>query len=163
MKKFLLIGSVASGKTTICQYLNHLEMKYKKTQAVEVVNTTIDTPGEYLENRVYLKSLMVTSTDVDQVIFVQDASREQFFYSPGQTGAFGIPCAGVVTKIDIATPRQIEDAKELLKLAGADPIFCVSAITGEGMDTLGKFLDFAVSEGSAPGGEEDGKKEETGA
>ena len=43
MKKIILIGNVACGKTTICQYLNHMEIKYKKTQALEVYNTTIDT------------------------------------------------------------------------------------------------------------------------
>ena len=59
MKKIILIGNVACGKTTICQYLNHMEIKYKKTQALEVYNTTIDTPGEYLENRRYQRSLMV--------------------------------------------------------------------------------------------------------
>ena len=35
MKKIILIGNVACGKTTICQYLNHMEIKYKKTQALE--------------------------------------------------------------------------------------------------------------------------------
>ena len=137
MKKIILIGNVACGKTTICQYLNHMEIKYKKTQALEVYNTTIDTPGEYLENRGYLRSLMVTA----QVVFVQDASRDQFFFSPGQSSAFTLPVAGVVTKIDIATPTQIADAVELLQLAGADPIFKVSPMTGEGMEELVAFLE----------------------
>lgn len=141
MKKIILIGNVACGKTTICQYLNHMELKYKKTQALEVYNTTIDTPGEYLENRGYLRSLMVTSTEVEQVIFVQDASREQYFFSPGQSSAFSMPVAGVVSKIDIATPQQIKDATELLELAGASPIFHVSPMTGEGMDALAAFLE----------------------
>lgn len=141
MKKIILIGNVACGKTTICQYLNHMELKYKKTQALEVYNTTIDTPGEYLENRGYLRSLMVTSTEVEQVIFVQDASREQYYFSPGQSSAFSMPVAGVVSKIDIATPQQIKDATELLELAGASPIFHVSPVTGEGMDALAAFLE----------------------
>ena len=141
MKKIILIGNVACGKTTICQYLNHMEIKYKKTQALEVYNTTIDTPGEYLENRGYLRSLMVAATETDQVVFVQDASRDQFFFSPGQSSAFTLPVAGVVTKIDIATPKQITDAVELLQLAGADPIFKVSPMTGEGMEELVAFLE----------------------
>ncbi len=140
MKKVILIGNVACGKTTICQYLNHMDLKYKKTQVIEVYNTTIDTPGEYLENRTLLRSLMVTSADVEQVLFVQDASRDQFFFSPGQSSAFGMPVAGVVTKADIATPRQLADAKEMLELAGADPIFTVSPMTGEGMEALARFL-----------------------
>lgn len=146
MKKIILIGSVACGKTTICQYINHMEMKYKKTQAVEVYQTTIDTPGEYLENRGYFRSLMVSATEVEQVIFVQDASREQFYFSPGQSSAFSMPVAGVVSKIDIATPKQIRDAAELLELAGASPIFYVSPVTGEGMDELTAFLENEIKE-----------------
>lgn len=52
-----------------------------------------------------------------------------------------MPVAGVVTKIDIATPKQIADAVELLQLAGADPIFKVSPMTGEGMEELVAFLE----------------------
>lgn len=141
MKKIILIGNVACGKTTLCQRINHMEQTYKKTQAIEVYNQTIDTPGEYLENRGLFKSLMVTSMDVDLVVFVQDASREQYYYSPGQAGAFPMPVAGVVTKTDIATKKQVEDAKELLELAGADPIFCISAVSGEGIDDFMNFLE----------------------
>ena len=84
---------------------------------------------------------MVTATETDQVVFVQDASRDQFFFSPGQSSAFSMPVAGVVTKVDIATPKQIADAVELLQLAGADPIFKVSPMTGEGMEELVAFLE----------------------
>ena len=61
MKKIILIGNVSCGKTTLCQYLNGQELSYKKTQALEVVRTTIDTPGEYLEHRSFLQALIVTS------------------------------------------------------------------------------------------------------
>jgi len=141
MKKIILIGSVACGKTTICQYLNGMEIEYKKTQAIEIYNTTIDTPGEYLDHRAMLKSVMITATDAEQVLFVQDASREIYSFSPGQSSSFGIPVAGVVTKTDIATEKQIEDAEYLLRLAGASPIFKVSPMTGEGMEELRNFLE----------------------
>ena len=74
MKKIILIGSTACGKTTILQRINGLEQKYKKTQSIEVYNETIDTPGEYLENRGLLKSLLVTALEAELVFFVQDAS-----------------------------------------------------------------------------------------
>lgn len=141
MKKIILIGNVACGKTTIMQRLNDLELRYKKTQAVEVFQTTIDTPGEYLENRGLFRSLMITATEADQVIFVQDASRDQYYFSPGQASAFAIPVAGVISKIDIASKKQIRDAGELLEMAGAAPIFRVSAVTGEGMEELKGFLE----------------------
>lgn len=141
MKKIILAGHVACGKTTLCQCLNGMEMKYKKTQALEVINTTIDTPGEYVERRSLFHALVVTSVEADQVLFVQDASQERFMFAPGQASAFPVPVAGVVSKADLATPEQIRQAAELLELAGASPVFVVSAQTGEGIDALRVFLE----------------------
>ena len=97
MKRIILVGSVACGKTTLCQRLNGLEQIYKKTQALEVINHTIDTPGEYLEHRSLLQALVVTSVETEQVLFVQDAAQERFMFSPGQSAAFSVPVAGVVS------------------------------------------------------------------
>ena len=90
MKKIVLVGNVACGKTTLCQRLNGLKLQYEKTQALNVVNCTIDTPGEYLEHRSLMRGLTVVSADTDYVVFVQDASRDLYLYSPGQAAAF--PC-----------------------------------------------------------------------
>jgi len=140
MKKIILIGNVACGKTTLCQRINGMKLEYKKTQALEAVNLTIDTPGEYLENRLYNRSLMVTATQADIVVFVQDATGERFMFSPGQaTSYFPKTVIGVVSKTDIATEKQIQQAKELLELAGASPIFCLSAVDGQGVDC---FIDY---------------------
>ncbi|MEA4933258.1 MAG: EutP/PduV family microcompartment system protein [Lawsonibacter sp.] len=141
MKKIILVGHTASGKTTLCQRLNGLDRVYKKTQAIEVVNCTIDTPGEYLEHRSFLRGLVVTSVETDLVLFIQDATAERFMFSPGQAASFPVPAVGVVTKTDIATEAQCRQAMELLELAGATPIFCVSAISGDGMDKLFLFLE----------------------
>ena len=46
MKKIILIGQVSCGKTTILQYLNGEELRYRKTQALDVIGVSIDTPGE---------------------------------------------------------------------------------------------------------------------
>ena len=140
MKKIMLIGHIACGKTTLCQRLNGLKQEYKKTQALEVINHTIDTPGEYLEHRSFMRSLTVTAVEVDLALFLQDATSDRFLFSPGQSMAFPIPVIGVVTKTDIATKEQTAQAVELLELAGADPIFCISSISGEGMDALIDYL-----------------------
>lgn len=140
MKRIILIGNVACGKTTLSQKLNHLKLDYKKTQAIEVCQQTIDTPGEYLENRSLLKSLMVTSVEAQLAVFVQDASQDRFCFSPGMASAFPLPVAGVVTKIDLADEKQVCSARELLILAGADPVFCVSPVSGEGMEALENYL-----------------------
>ena len=145
MKKIILVGHVACGKTTLCQRLNDMEMKYKKTQALEVIHKTIDTPGEYVERRSLFHALVVTSVEADQVLFVQDASQERFMFAPGQSAAFPIPVAGVVSKADVATPQQVKNAVELLELTGASPIFVVSAYTGEGIEELKEFLEEDVN------------------
>ena len=145
MKKIILVGHVACGKTTLCQRLNDMEMKYKKTQALEVIHKTIDTPGEYVERRSLFHALVVTSVEADQVLLVQDASQERFMFSPGQASAFPIPVAGVVSKADAATPKQVQQAVELLELAGASPIFIVSAYTGQGIEELKQFLEEDVN------------------
>jgi ethanolamine utilization protein EutP len=140
MKKVMMVGNIACGKTTLCQSLNGLKQEYKKTQALEVIHKTIDTPGEYLEHRSFLQALMVTAVEADQALFVQDATQERFMFSPGQAASFPIPVAGVVSKADMATEKQIAQARELLALAGADPIFVVSARSGAGMEELREFL-----------------------
>ena len=141
MKKIILVGSVSCGKTTLCQRLNGLEQVYKKTQALEIVHQTIDTPGEYLEHRSFLRALIVTSVEAEQVLFVIDPTQTRFMFSPGQAAAFPLPVAGVVTKTDLATQRQIDQAEELLTLSGASPIFRVSSVTGEGIEPLMDFLN----------------------
>lgn len=146
MKKIILVGQVACGKTTLCQRLNGLKQIYKKTQAIEVVNHTIDTPGEYLEHRSLLHSLMVTSVEAEVVLFIQDATSERFMFSPGQSVAFPIPVIGVVTKTDIATEKQQEQAEELLGLAGAEKVFRISAVNGEGLDELFRYLGVEENE-----------------
>ena len=141
MKKVMLAGTVACGKTTLCQRLNGLVQTYKKAQSLEVVGTTIDTPGEYLEHRAFLRGLVVTSSEADLVLFLQDATQERFMYSPGMAGMFPVPVAGVVTKADLATDKQLRDAREMLELTGASPIFTISSVTQEGMEELVAFLE----------------------
>ena len=51
MKKIILIGRVAAGKTTLTQAIRGEEIKYFKTQYVNYLDTVIDTPGEYTELR----------------------------------------------------------------------------------------------------------------
>ena len=141
MKKIMLVGTVGCGKTTLCQRLNGLEQSYKKTQAVEVVNHTIDTPGEYFEHRSFLRSLMTTSVDVDLVLFLVDPTQERWMYSPGMATAFPVPVAGVVTKTDLADDKALREARELLEITGADPIFAISSVAGDGMAELLAFLE----------------------
>ena len=146
MKKVLLVGSVACGKTTLCQRINGLVQSYKKTQAIEVVNRTIDTPGEYLERRSLFSALVVTASEADEVLFLLDPTQDRYLYSPGMAGAFSVPVVGVITKVDLASEQQLQDALELLEMAGAKQIFTISSVTGEGMEALLTHLDILAEE-----------------
>lgn len=82
-KRVILIGRSMAGKTTLCQYINNEDLKYHKTQTIQVVNgTMIDTPGEYLE-RTYLRgALTVTATDADLLFWFSRRMRKAPCFLP---------------------------------------------------------------------------------
>ncbi|MBR0381760.1 MAG: EutP/PduV family microcompartment system protein [Eubacterium sp.] len=131
----MLIGPSATGKTTLIQRLQHEELKYDKTQAVEYVGDFIDTPGEYMQQRGYWGSLTITSHDADIIGLVQDSSSDDCWFSGGTATKFSKPVVGIITKIDHpeSKPKQ---AARYLELAGCQTIYAVSAYTGEGIDEL---------------------------
>ena len=142
-KRIILIGRSTAGKTTLCQRINHEDLAYHKTQTVQIVNQTmIDTPGEYLERRYFRGALMVTATDADFIVLVQDATENGTMSPPAYNTQFAKPTLGVVTKSDLATPKQVETAKKFLQMAGANKIFVTSSVSGEGVDELLKFLGY---------------------
>lgn len=142
-KRIILIGRSAAGKTTLCQRINHEDLTYHKTQTVQVINQTmIDTPGEYLERRYFRGALMVTAADADVIVFVQDATEAGTMFPPAYNSQFAKPALGVVTKCDIATPEQVERAKQYLRMAGANQMFVTSSVSGEGVDELLRFLGY---------------------
>lgn len=142
MKKLMMMGRVSCGKTTLCQYLMGRELTYHKTQTVQIMGDAIDTPGEYVENRALMRGLTVTAVDADAVLFLQDCTDPECRFSPGQAAMYGRPVIGVVTKTDLAPSSQaLEDAKSLLEMAGADPVFFISSYTGEGVPALVDYLE----------------------
>ena len=91
MKRIILVGPTASGKTTLCQRLNGLEQVYKKTQAIEVAGSAaIDTPGEYLDRKGLFTALIVTAVEADVILFLQAADDGRFLFAPGQGAAFSL-------------------------------------------------------------------------
>jgi len=134
--RVMMIGPVSCGKTTLCQRLAGLPEVYVKTQTVGLVGGAIDTPGEYLENPRYWNRLLVTAADADMALFIQDCGNRNFRFAPGLASMFTCPVAGVVAKTDLAAPGDVENARQVLTLAGAAEIFAVSVITGDGLQAL---------------------------
>ncbi|MGL4730274.1 MAG: EutP/PduV family microcompartment system protein [Clostridium sp.] len=141
MKKLMLIGSIGAGKTTLTQSLKEEIIEYKKTQAIEFDGCIIDTPGEYIENRIYYNALIVTSADADVIALIQDCTNESSSFPPGFGNMFNKPVIGICTKIDMCdNESSLERNHEFLKVAGANEIFDVSAVNDNGMYELKKYL-----------------------
>lgn len=126
-----------AGKTTLCQYIHKEDLKYHKTQTIQLLHdNVIDTPGEYLERTNMRGALTMTAVDASVIAFVQPANGLQRMFPPGYSSTFAKPCIGIVTKSDLATEQEIENTKQYLTAAGADKIFVTSSFLGTGFEEL---------------------------
>ena len=140
MKKTMLIGRTGCGKTTLTQKLMDEEVKYKKTQAVTYKSKIIDTPGEYVENKMYYKSLLVLSSDAKIIILVQSAVDGATLFPPKFSTMFPKKeVIGIITKVDLAE-ADIERSKRFLVDAGATEVFTIGLNDEEGLEAIKKRL-----------------------
>ena len=139
MKKIILIGRVAAGKTTLTQALRGEEIHYFKTQYVNYLDTIIDTPGEYTELRQTSGALALYSYEADVVGLVLSANEPYSIFSPCITSLVNREVVGIISGID-KPDANVERVERWLRLAGCKKIFPLSAITGEGIDKLLDYL-----------------------
>ena len=139
MKKIILIGRVAAGKTTLTQALRGEEIHYFKTQYVNYLDTIIDTPGEYTELRQTSGALALYSYEADVVGLVLSANEPYSIFAPCLTSMVNREAIGIITGID-KPDANVERVERWLRLAGCKKIFPLSAVTGEGIDKLLDFL-----------------------
>jgi ethanolamine utilization protein EutP len=140
VKKIILIGKSGSGKTTAIQKIEGLMPEYSKTQVVTNYRDCVDTPGEYLEKKFFYNALIVTAADANIIGLVEDASCPDAYFPPMISMSYAREVIGIVTKIDIATEREIANAADRLLIAGAEKIFKISNVTGEGISDLCEYL-----------------------
>lgn len=139
MNKIMLIGRTGSGKTTLTQKLNNEIVSYKKTQAVSYKSKIIDTPGEYVENKMFYKSLLVLSADAKTIILIQAANDEDTLFPPRFSTMFPRKdIIGIVTKADI-NPNTARSERILFE-AGAKEVFKIGFDDKEGLEVIKKRL-----------------------
>ena len=139
MKKLILIGRVAAGKTTLTQALRGEDIHYYKTQYVNYLDTIIDTPGEYTELRQTSGALALYSYEADIVGLVLSANEPYSIFSPCITSLVNREVIGIITGID-KPDANVERVERWLRLAGCKKIFPLSAYTGEGVKDLLNYL-----------------------
>ena len=140
MRKIILIGRVAAGKTTLTQALRGEEIHYYKTQYINYMDTVIDTPGEYTELRQTSGALALYSYEADVVGLVLSANEPYSIFSPGITSLVNREVIGIISGID-KPDANVERVERWLRLAGCKKIFPVSAVTGEGLADIIAFLE----------------------
>lgn len=139
--KIIFMGRTGSGKTTLCQKLDALELKYKKTQSVEVYDKAIDTPGEYMENRNFYRALIMSAVDAKLIAILGDPTVKDNYIPPAFAGTFAKEIIGIITKISIVkSEADIERVERELLEAGARKIFRVDTVENVGIEELFHYI-----------------------
>jgi ethanolamine utilization protein EutP len=132
----MVIGPVAAGKTSLLAALGLGPNDVSKTQALTYyAGQSIDTPGEMLSIPRFYNALILNSSRASAILMVMDGRRA--IWLPVKLSlALKAPVIGVVTKTDIADSVSLDRAVHSLTTAGAERIFKVSSVTGQGLDEL---------------------------
>lgn len=142
MDKIIFMGKTGCGKTTLCQKLNELEIRYRKTQAVEMYDNAIDTPGEYLENRNYYSALIMSAIDARLIALVADVTEEECYFPPNFAMTFTKPVIGILTKMGLATSEDhVAYLEKRLREAGVSEVFKIDTVTEYNLELLKHYLD----------------------
>lgn len=146
MDKVIFMGRTGCGKTTLCQKLNELELRYKKTQAIEIYDNAIDTPGEYLENRNYYRALIMTAVDAKLIALVADPTVSSNYLPPAFAGTFAKEVIGIITKISLVADKdRIIQLEHALLESGVQRIFLIDTIEEIGLEELFRYLTEKLS------------------
>ncbi|MDR1513441.1 MAG: EutP/PduV family microcompartment system protein, partial [Propionibacteriaceae bacterium] len=100
-----------------------------------------DTPGEYMQLWYFRNALWAASNDCDMVCLLHPAEVDATRTPPAFNTMFTKPVIGVVTKIDLVDPPDVDRAAGFLDMAGCEQIYRVSSITGEGIEELRAALE----------------------
>jgi ethanolamine utilization protein EutP len=140
MKKLILVGRVAAGKTTLTQALKGEQLHYCKTQYINYFDTIIDTPGEYTEVKQLGAALALYAYEADIVGIVISANEPFCVFPPAITCMVNREVIGIVTKCEEegANPDRAEN---WLRNSGCKTVFRIDSVTGYGVNELIQYLN----------------------
>ena len=131
----MLIGEGHSGKSTVIQALTGQDYRPRQALAPVYFRNFVDTPGEFLENRRFYRSLITASMTCDILLFIQDATRSSCLLPPGFAAMFNRVVAGFVSKCD-HEQANIARAEKFLRNAGVKTILHGALHTQGGADAV---------------------------
>lgn len=109
--KFMLIGEIEAGKTTLINALFGKDEVARKTQAIEYEGNGMDTPGEYFSHPRLYSALLCSAQTMSTLVYVHPADRHTCRLPPGLLDVYaGKSVIGVITKTDLpeAQPDEVE-------------------------------------------------------
>ena len=157
MKKLFLCGRSEAGKTSLTQAMKGEDLHYHKTQYTNTWDITIDTPGETAETKRMGVELGTVSFDSDIIGLLVAADEPFNLFPPACIGVTTRPLIGIITKIDLPT-ANVPMVRSWLEQAGCERVFCVSNVTGEGIDELVEYLNEQAEEQTIESVKENQKK-----
>ncbi|MDR0577120.1 MAG: ethanolamine utilization protein EutP [Candidatus Accumulibacter sp.] len=126
-RRFVLLGAIEAGKTTLFNALTGRQGLALKTQAMEYERDAVDTPGEFFSHPCMYRALINTAADADTLVYVHACDDREYRLPPGllEVNA-GKRVVGAITKIDLPG-ADAGAAERLLRDNGFDgPVFHVS-------------------------------------
>lgn len=129
MARFVLVGAIGAGKTTLFNVLHGIDEQAVKTQAVEYDGEgCMDTPGEFFSHPRLYHALINSTSDVDILVYVHAADDPECRLPAGLLDVYGERrIMGVITKVDVPGV-DVPAVHELLVSHGIpEPIFEVSS------------------------------------
>lgn len=138
--RFMMVGPVGAGKTSLLAALKGEGGEAAKTQAVSYDVHGVDTPGEYLEHPRSYRYIISLAQEVQCVLMLHDAADGMHHYPPGFVSGIAARVVGVVSKAD-SPGSDIPRARAILRDAGvSEPVFITSSKTGAGLEDLARYL-----------------------
>lgn len=130
----MMLGGINAGKSTLTEVLLGKDKSKKKvkTQTLVYDNWIVDTPGEYIENPLFYRTVLATSMEISHVAFVQDSTTDKTIFAPGFSSGINKLSIGIVTKLDHEKADLNRSIELLKKTLIKGPIVFTSAYTGEG-------------------------------
>lgn len=140
--RFMLVGQIGAGKTTLFNGLFHRDAPARKTQVMEFEgNAGIDTPGEYFSHPRMYHALITMSADVGRLMYVHPADVLECRLPPGLLSVYGdTRIDTVVTKMDLPG-ADLAGVKKMLRNAGiTGRVFPVSRGNVSSLEAVRSYL-----------------------
>ena len=148
--RFMFIGPIGAGKTTLFNSLFGRNEPARKTQVMEFEGRDgMDTPGEYFSHPRLYHALISASAEVDVLMVVHPADVNECRLPPGLMSVYADKCIdAVVTKMDLPG-ANLPRSEQLLRDAGVGGrVFAVSHGDAASVLALRRYLLDGEAEGA---------------